>query len=166
MRIAPFRGEYNFLSNMYTCPNGLYYDGIEYTSSENAYQAQKIKETIIRLEISRMSAVDAKQFKRKARNSERKITFVQDFDMHKVDIMTKIVYAKFAQNLELAKRLFATGDAELVEEGWWHDNFWGNCTCGRPQCKEEGFNQLGVILMSVRSLLQQDIHTEEFHETA
>jgi hypothetical protein len=80
--------------------------------------------------------------------------------------MTRIVEAKFNQNIGIAQRLIDTGDAELVEEGWWHDNFWGNCTCGRPQCKEAGFNQLGTILMSVRSLLQQDIHTEEFHETA
>lgn len=37
--IDSFRGEYNFLSNMYLCP--VPYENLLYPSSENAYQAQK-----------------------------------------------------------------------------------------------------------------------------
>jgi hypothetical protein len=164
MRIAPFRGEYAFLSNMYSVP--VLYDGIIYPSSENAYQAQKVEDRIIRMEIAGLTCVQAKQFKYKCRKAGRKIIFTPDFDMRKVDVMTRIVEAKFNQNIGIAQRLIDTGDHELVEEGWWHDNFWGNCTCGRAECKQEGFNQLGVILMNTRNMILQDIHTEEFHETA
>ena len=43
-------------------------------------------------------------------------------------------------------------DIMLIEGNYWHDNYWGNCLC--PKCKEiEGQNQLGKILMKVRSTL-------------
>ena len=44
--------------------------------------------------------------------------------------------------------LLATGGEELIEGNWWHDNFFGVCTCG--PCDGKGKNNLGKILMRVR----------------
>jgi predicted NAD-dependent protein-ADP-ribosyltransferase YbiA (DUF1768 family) len=46
-----------------------------------------------------------------------------------------------------------TADLEIVENNYWHDNFWGSCTCSR--CGRKGENNLGKILMSVRQELKQ-----------
>ena len=56
--------------------------------------------------------------------------------------------AKFEQHPDLARNLVATGDARLVEESNM-DAFWG---IGK---KGIGQNMLGVLLMEVRSSLQQ-----------
>jgi hypothetical protein len=48
--------------------------------------------------------------------------------------------------------LLSTGDMELTESNWWHDNFWGVCTCNK--CKD-GENNLGKILMDIRLNLKQ-----------
>lgn len=40
---------------------------------------------------------------------------------------------------------------EIVEGNYWHDNYWGNCTCDK--CKNiEGQNKLGKILMKIRMM--------------
>lgn len=39
--ISIFAGEYEYLSNFFQCP--VYYEGIIYPTSENAFQAAKIK---------------------------------------------------------------------------------------------------------------------------
>ena len=68
------------------------------------------------------------------------------------DIMNEILRAKFSVP-ELAEKLLTTGDAYLEEGNRWHDNRWGNCTCERCSAKE-GQNQLGKILMNIRTELQ------------
>ena len=61
---------------------------------------------------------------------------------------------KFA-NPELRDLLLATGDEELVEGNYWHDNEWGNCTC--PRCKNiPGKNKLGKLLMQVREEIKNN----------
>ena len=41
---------------------------------------------------------------------------------------------------------------ELIEKNYWHDNFWGVCTCGK--CST-GKNHLGTILIQVREEIQK-----------
>lgn len=65
-----------------------------------------------------------------------------DWEKVKVDIMRKIVKSKFT-DIELMKKLKATGDAELVEGNTWKDFFWGICN-------DRGQNWLGRILMEIR----------------
>jgi predicted NAD-dependent protein-ADP-ribosyltransferase YbiA (DUF1768 family) len=56
---------------------------------------------------------------------------------------------------ELAEKLLATGDAELIEGTTWHDNTWGNCSC--PQCENiPGENRLGKLLMQVREEIKNN----------
>jgi hypothetical protein len=141
--IKSFRGEFGFLSNMHSCP--VEYEGIKYPSSEHAYQAARYPHAITRECISRLdSPVKAKHFKR----DNPIIQMDPDFNKHKLFIMKRILDYKFKNNAELARQLMATMPEQLIESGWWHDGFWGTCTCGK--CAP-GQNNLGKLLMQVRS---------------
>ena len=55
------------------------------------------------------------------------------------------------KNDYLGGKLDMTGLEEIVEGNYWHDNYWGNCTCDK--CKNiEGQNKLGKILMKIRMM--------------
>ena len=136
-RIASFRGKYGFLSNMYDCP--VEFNGVTYQSSEVAFQAQKCLYDSDKVKFSSMDGVEAKKF-------GRKVAIRKDWEKVKKDIMRDIVSAKFAQHPDLAKRLIATGDKQLVEGNTWYDTYWGVFN-GR------GKNVLGKILMDVREEL-------------
>ena len=72
-----------------------------------------------------------------------------DWEEVKDQIMYEIVFAKFAQNPDIAKKLVETGKEPIVEGNLWHDNYWGDCKCDR--CKDiKGKNMLGKILMVAR----------------
>jgi len=52
----------------------------------------------------------------------------------------------------LKKRLKNTEGYELIEGNFWHDCYWGNCSC--EKCKNiEGQNVLGRLLMKVRTAI-------------
>lgn len=132
--IKVFDGEYAFLSNFYE--RKIEYDGITYGSSEAAFQAQKTLDIEERLQFASLTPM---QSKRKG----RKVALRPDWEDVKVLTMYKIVLAKFTQNPDLAEKLIATGDEELIEGNYWHDTFWG-------VCDGVGTNFLGKILMDVR----------------
>ena len=60
----------------------------------------------------------------------------------------EVVWAKFSQNPELAKKL-ATGDRYIEETNWWGDTIW-------RVYRGEGQNLLGKILMDVCSRLAKE----------
>lgn len=78
----------------------------------------------------------------------RKITIINDWDEIKVNLMHKMVRAKFAQNSDILKILIDTGNEELVEYAPWGDTFWG------VDKNYVGKNMLGRILMLVREELK------------
>ncbi len=86
---------------------------------------------------------------KKAKRRARKIQIRADWNEIKIACMRDIVFAKFVQNAEIAAKLLATGDNQLVEGNYWHDTFWGVDT-------ETGVgeNNLGRILMAVRAELK------------
>jgi ribA/ribD-fused uncharacterized protein len=136
--IKVFDGEYAFLSNFYE--RKVKYDGITYGSSEAAFQAQKTLDIKERLQFASLTPM---QSKRKG----RKVALRPDWEEVKVLTMYEIVLAKFTQNPDLAEKLIATGDEELVEGNYWHDTFWG-------VCDGIGTNFLGKILMKIRTELR------------
>ena len=143
--INSFRGKYGFLSNF--CQTQLEYDGLAYSSSEAAFQAQKcekpegkIKYTLIKnpLRIKQMG---------------RREKLPSWWEEKSCDIMYSILKVKFS-NPTLKEKLLSTEDAYLEEGNTWHDNLWGNCYC--EKCKEkEGYNYLGKILMQIREELKE-----------
>ena len=136
MEITNFSGEYEFLSNFYEVPVRYEYF---YGSSEAAYQAQKAANLADKLEFLNYNP-------KKAKRRARKIPVRADWDSVKISFMRDIVFAKFTQNPELAKKLLATGDSEIVEGNYWHDTFWGV-----DDETGEGENNLGKILMEIRA---------------
>lgn len=136
--IDSFRGKYFFLSNFYEVP--VVYEGIMYGSSEAAFQAQKCKDEKQRILFAYLKPSEAKE-------RGRTIQLREDWEDIKFQIMYLIVYNKFDQNPELAKRLLETGAEELVEGNTWGDKIWG-------KVDGEGLNLLGRILMDVRTELR------------
>jgi ribA/ribD-fused uncharacterized protein len=139
-----FCGELEFLSNFSQYPAAL--DGLWYPTAEHAYQAAKTFSSDERLRFQSGTAGQAKR-------SGRALTLRPDWEVAKVPAMRGILATKFGQNTELAQRLANTGATHLVETNHWHDNIWGDCYCGRPQCAEPGQNLLGQSLMWLRSYL-------------
>lgn len=133
-KITSFRGKYCFLSNFYPTP--VSYSGVIYPSAENAFQAAKCA-----------NPKDRRQFKfyspSEAKRNGRRVRLRPNWNAMRLPIMKMIVKDKFAHNPELADKLRATGDAELIEENDWNDRFWG-------VCNGIGENHLGKILMKIR----------------
>jgi predicted NAD-dependent protein-ADP-ribosyltransferase YbiA (DUF1768 family) len=66
--------------------------------------------------------------------------------------MHDLVWAKFHQNKDLRLKLYSTGEAFLQEGTYWNDRIWGvDLKHKGPWNTRPGQNQLGIILMSIRS---------------
>jgi len=138
--IDSFRYEYKFLSNFY--PTTILYEGIRYPSSEHAYQAAKTSNIDLRLEISQMPNPQA------AKKKGWQLRLRSDWKDIKIATMKSILKIKFSRKY-LKNKLLATGDELLLEGNWWHDNYWGSCTC--TFCEDTtGLNHLGKLLMEIR----------------
>lgn len=137
--IKTFRGQYDFLSNFYEAP--VTWEGLTYTNSEAAFQAAKVLTDEERLPFTTLSPAKAKRM-------GRQVSLRADWEAVKTRVMEEVVRAKFTQNPDLAARLLATGDAELIEGTTWGDKCWGvDLRTG------QGENRLGRILMQVRAEL-------------
>jgi ribA/ribD-fused uncharacterized protein len=142
--INEFKGEYDFLSNFY--PTFVQFESLLYLNSEAAFQSAKERNIEDRLDYLMLTASESKKKGRKA-------SLRSDWELVKDGIMEVIVRDKFTRNNELAEKLVTTGDAELIEGNWWHDNHFGSCSCSR--CKYiNKKNVLGSILMKVRDELK------------
>ena len=142
--ISTFRGQYSFLSNFYPCKI-VDKNGAVWPSSEHAYQAMKSNDPQVR-EFIRTHPLKG------LKAAARRIQIRPDWGQIKISIMTKILNHKFAIE-ELRQLLLSTGTEELKEGNYWHDNFWGSCTCN--QCGDQGQNQLGRILMDIRANISE-----------
>lgn len=128
-----FCEEYDFLSNFYLTP--VTYADRLYPSTENAYQAQKCPER-------------AKEFENitpaKAKRLGRKVEVRSDWDEVKDRVMFDLIKIKFMNNPQLLNKLKEI-KGPIIEHNYWHDNYWGDCTC--PECQNiPGKNTLGHIL--------------------
>lgn len=151
--IISFTGEYDWLSNDYPCPIVIE-DGVIYNSVQHAYQAHRILLEMvepsfdglsIRLELAKIK--DPQVLRSKA----RAFTTRPDWDKVKNDVMNAALEAKFIHNPEMTEKLLATRDRDLIEGNTWHDNYWGDCCCGK--CVGQGKNLLGKLIMSIREEL-------------
>lgn len=144
--IQGFFGEYRWLSNFHPCD--VKWNGIEFPSSEHAYQFAKTAGYEVELSphivesVKRMTASEVKRW--------GKTQFIRpDWDSRKVSVMVAILLDKFMRNPELKEKLLATGDRWLEETNHWKDDFWGVRYDTR-----EGKNHLGYSLMFVREILR------------
>jgi len=135
-----FEGEHRFLSNFY--PSEIVWEGAPYPTAEHLYQAMKA-DTKAGREWVRSAPTAAA-----AKSRGRQVRISSGWRGRRIDAMRSVLRAKFAQNPELARRLDATGEAELLEGNTWGDNFWGCDLEGR------GRNHLGKLLMELRASLR------------
>ena len=136
--IDSFNGKYRFLSNFAPCK--VTYEGMEYPSTESAYQAAKTTDTALRKQFHDCEKPgDAKKL-------GRKIVLRPDWEFIKLDVMEQLLRLKFNQP-DFKRALLNTGDEELMEGNTWNDTFWG-------MCKGKGQNHLGKLLMKIR----KDLH--------
>lgn len=137
--IKGFCGEYRWLSNFESC--SISFEGLEYTSSEAAYQSAKTIDMTIRKTFTNMDASRSKK-------AGKLIELRGDWNKVKEDVMHKILVDKFTRNPELKQKLIDTKDKYLEETNWWNDTFWG-------VCNGVGENKLGKNLMTIRFMISQ-----------
>ena len=138
-KIIQFRGEYRFLSNSYY--SSIAVDGEAYPTVEHAYQAAKCTTPVERARVRNCNTPgDAKRL-------GKRVVLRSDWDDIKIRIMHELLRLKFKRGTDLAARLLATGDVELIEGNDWGDTFWG-------VCRGHGSNHLGKLLMAVRKELR------------
>jgi len=143
--ITSFKKNHFFLSNFYLC--NIEIDNIIWPSAEHIYQACKTKDLKIREKIRLLkTAAETKKM-------GKTIILRSDWNKVKLNSMCIILNLKFTQNLKLGILLINTGDSELIEGNYWHDNYWGSCNC--PKCRSiTGQNILGQLLMKIRHNIQ------------
>lgn len=144
--ITSFEGKYSFLSNFYACQTE--YHNVKYPTSEHAYQAAKTANPVQKEAIRKADTPDD------AKRLGRRIEIKSNWDEIKDEVMYEIVLNKF-KNKRMQAKLLATENEILVEGNYWHDNYWGSCTCPKCLQKPKG-NVLGKILMRVRKELKEE----------
>lgn len=142
-QILSFDGEHRFLSNFWPCE--IHFEGLTFQSVEAAYQAAKTTNLELRLQFQLMDSASAKR-------AGKSLELRADWSRVREQIMDQLVAEKF-KIFDLRVSLLQTGKSELVEGNYWHDNFWGVCSCAR--CQNKGANMLGKILMKIRESIRE-----------
>lgn len=143
MEVKGFQGYYRFLSNFY--PIEITFEGLTYTSSEAAFQAQKTLDEELRARFTRLDAREARTLGR----DKKKTKVRKDWEDVKLNVMYKILRKKFSKQ-PCRNMLMETGDAYLEETNYWYDTFWG-------VYNGIGKNHLGRLLMLVRDEIKEGI---------
>jgi hypothetical protein len=140
------RTVHNWPSNFFEEPDG--------TTVEHEYQCDKHAGHVWR-QITIMRARTPGQAKKLGRRWRLNRYQKMEWDHRRDQKMYELVRQKVMDHPEIAFALICTGDEVLVESNWWHDNYWGDCTC--LQCFRIGENRLGYILMAIRDELGAEI---------
>lgn len=140
--ILEFQGDYRFLSNFLS--GEIIYDGVRYANLESAYQAAKCIDADAKLEFKDIEPGYAKAL-------GRTVTIRPDWDDVRLGVMYDLLKLKF-DNATYGELLLDTNERYISEGNRWGDTFWGvNLKTG------EGENNLGKLLMKVRSELKHSL---------
>lgn len=137
-----FRNEYWFLSNMYPCE--IRVNGLVFTCAEACFQSFKTTDLNERKKFQGIDGFEAKKL-------GRSVSLRSDWNDIRIEVMFRVIHAKFNQHPDLTKKLKDTGDLLIIEDNTWKDTFWG-------VCNGKGYNILGQILMSERD----QINSQDF----
>lgn len=141
--VKGFFGDFRFLSNFHKCP--VYFDGLLYPSSENAYQAAKLLPHVR----THFTTISPSQSKKEWEKFPDDLFYIADqWDCVKYEVMSAVLFDKFYRNLGLRLKLLETGHKYLEETNSWNDVYWG-------VCEDVGQNKLGHILMKVRDYWEE-----------
>lgn len=147
--IDRFDQEYHFLSNFYRVSIPAKVPHLSFSSVEQAFQWGKAfhaqdHTAMGRLAHAQLTAREAKQL------GALVVHLPDTWAQYKVRLMLQLLHVKF-QHPGLAGLLRKTRGFRLVEGNYWHDNFWGVCSC--KACPGHGHNLLGRQLEKVRENL-------------
>lgn len=149
--IEGFEGATFFMSNFSDSPI-VAEDGIRYPTVEHGFQAQKTLSLELREWIARLPQPGLA--KRAGWNLPATSPLRSDWNEVRLPVMRSLLKLKFAPFSDLAWQLVETYPADLIEANTWHDNYWGDCRCGRREnCRAVGQNQLGKDLVAWRGYL-------------
>ena len=140
-----FKGENNPLSNLYILEKPIRYHGLDFMSSEHAYQWSKAvvhKQFQIANQILKVSSRQAMHLGKSIKTSEK-------WKENKVKLMTKLVLMKCEVSRSYKDYLLSTTNSILVENT--KHEFWGE---GKAKT---GRNMLGVIHTEVRENIFQKL---------
>jgi predicted NAD-dependent protein-ADP-ribosyltransferase YbiA (DUF1768 family) len=147
--IDSFKGENDYLSNFHILQRPIVYGWMVAKTSEHLFCAFKTKSVEHRRWI--LDAPSAREAKQRGRTVVLRPDWKSGVDK---TAMHLTLILKFSANWDLLSKLINTGNKQLVEGNWWHDNYWGNCNC--VKCTHKiGLNNLGILHMQVRALFQQ-----------
>lgn len=108
-----FRGRYYFLSNFYPC--SIEIDGLRYESAEAAFQGQKNSQ-YAHMFTGSVTPLETKRLGRRVPID------VREWNARRLEVMKRVVWAKFAQNPKLRKLLIAVTEP-IVEDNTWGDTY-------------------------------------------
>lgn len=150
--ITTFQNEYRFLSNFWPCC--IVWKELVYPTLEHAYAASKTDDPSAKQIIrSCPTPGDAKDYLYQHAMKPSPSWTIEK----KLFVMEELLFIKFSgKEPFLTRALLSTGDAELIEGNTWHDTFWG-------VCNGEGENNLGKLLMKVRTNLFEEKTRIEKH---
>lgn len=144
--IKGFFGVYRFLSNFW--PAIVFFDGEEYATTENAYQAAKY----LKAHRTYFKTCTPKEAAKYTRTNPMDAHTPSEWNMLKHDVMYQLLLQKFDQkmNPDNHEKLRSTGSCYLEESNYWEDKYWGvHKTTSRES--GEGENNLGKLLMKIRA---------------
>jgi ribA/ribD-fused uncharacterized protein len=135
----------NWFSNFKPLDVPIIHDNISYPTIEHFYQAMKTLDDEWREEIANRSTPS------QARILGKKAPIRPDWDKLKLKVMKFALKQKFTPSTTWYKKLM-NHSGEIVEYNYWHDNFWGHCTC-RKCTNKNHLNHLGKLLMNLKGEL-------------
>lgn len=141
-RIDAFEGTFDFLAMDFLCD--VAWDGRVFRSATHALLAAQYPAAILDIQ----EAADA-EAARKAAEGE---TEVEDWASFRLKAVERLMRDKFRRSEDFRKRVKDTGTRDLVWENA-EDAFWGSI-------KGRGQNQLGRVLMDIRSSILNDTEWE------
>jgi len=160
---------YYAFSNFYVHDKPLIIDGLAYKTVEHYYQSKKFPNDPEYTELIRNASTpgSAKVLglqktsfdydwakKLMALVKKYNATMRQDWELVKVDVMTKALKEKFTQDPYCKELLLSTGSKYLVENAGPRDCFWGNSVKNLKDPNKIG--QLGILLMALRNELKTE----------
>lgn len=144
--IYGFNGEYRWLSNFAILETPIHYRGIDFTTTEQLYQACKCKRKEQFVLFDGLTAGESKKF-------GKQVEMRPNWDSIRLSVMFRIQMIKYQQP-KFNALLRETRGLWIYECNRWDDYFWG-CDYNL-----NGENHLGVIIMEVRDqhLFKKDVN--------
>lgn len=130
-------------------PVTVHLDGRAWPTAEHYYQAQKFDSQAMPALVQAIAKAPTAQAAAELAQKNKKY-IRQNWQEQKLDVMQKVVLAKFMQSDHCREILLNTKDRPIYESSP-ADSYWGVGEYGSGQ------NHLGKILMAVRSLLRQQL---------